>query len=359
MGSVKFSNLTDGQEIDLTKVNLFVDAGISAADVDVKQNNKDVQFFADGKTIFLTNWTLEQINTTSISFSNKSELLIGDDNIAVVNDVIANVLQSSRLDLDRNDQLRGLGGNDILLGGAGDDMIFGNGGDDTIDGGTGKDHLYGGNGDDTIFGGAARDYIYGIGGAKGGNDTVDGGEGNDRIVYSDQDETTHQTIDGGAGKDHIDGGQGDDILMGGAGNDVIDGHRGADIITGGLGKDLIIGNEGGDTIVANSADTPAEKAKCDVLRAFHTGSDHFDLPVAGTNTNYTEDDINNDSFAKAFARAEQLFQAGDGTITYVYIAGETKGYLFGDLVGGDLAPDLAIEIGNGVSLDQLAFSDII
>jgi len=42
------------------------------------------------------------------------------------------------------------GGNDTLIGGAGNDILYGQGGDDTLIGGAGDDILYGGAGDDTF-----------------------------------------------------------------------------------------------------------------------------------------------------------------------------------------------------------------
>jgi Ca2+-binding RTX toxin-like protein len=69
----------------------------------------------------------------------------------------------------------GLGGNDTLLGGAGDDRIYGGPGRDVITGGSGADHLYGGPGSDTIFA------------VDGERDIVDCGPGNDRAVVDSVD----------------------------------------------------------------------------------------------------------------------------------------------------------------------------
>ncbi|MBE9136109.1 type I secretion C-terminal target domain-containing protein [Nodosilinea sp. LEGE 07088] len=81
--------------------------------------------------------------------------------------------------------LFGLGGDDLLLGGAAPSLVFG---------GLGNDTLRGGIGDDGLFGGADND-----------------------------------TIDGGAGNDLLAGGDGDDILYGGAGTNTLTGGAGADI----------------------------------------------------------------------------------------------------------------------------------
>ena len=68
-------------------------------------------------------------------------------------------------------QINGFGGDDTLIGGAGNDLFFGEGTQfgapvDTF--GTGNDSIFGGAGNDTLFG-------------NDGNDTLDGGLGNDRL----------------------------------------------------------------------------------------------------------------------------------------------------------------------------------
>ncbi len=69
--------------------------------------------------------------------------------------------------------IRGLDGNDTLLGGAGRDTIYGFGGNDLLDGGSGNDKLYGGLGGDLIRPDTGLV----------GNDLIDGGEGIDTIDY--------------------------------------------------------------------------------------------------------------------------------------------------------------------------------
>ena len=97
---------------------------------------------------------------------------------------------------DDDDQIRGRGGNDLLIS---------LGGDDEVRGDQGNDILLTGN----------------------GNDFADGGKGNDVIAL-------------GAGSDTAWGGLGNDLIAGGEGDDVIWGGRGRDVLVGGPGQDLYL-----------------------------------------------------------------------------------------------------------------------
>jgi Ca2+-binding RTX toxin-like protein len=83
--------------------------------------------------------------------------------------------------LGGNDLLRGGIGRDTLIGGNGNDALFGDDGDDTLHGGDGRDTLEGGDGDDLLEGAAGNDSL--TGGA--GRDTLDGGDGSDTYVLAD------------------------------------------------------------------------------------------------------------------------------------------------------------------------------
>ncbi len=143
---------------------------------------------------------------------------------------------------DTDDNIDGLGGNDVLYGYAGNDTLIGGDGNDTLDGDAGDDTLYGDAGADTLYGDI-------------GNDTLDGGDGNDTLDGYTGDDTLY----GGAGDDNLHGGDGygNDILEGGPGNDLLKGYNGNDTyrFSLGCGLDTITedGVSGGtDTIVFTS-----------------------------------------------------------------------------------------------------------
>lgn len=102
-------------------------------------------------------------------------------------------------------------------------LVSGEGGNDTIIGGAGNDELSGANGKDIILGGDGNDYLLGGGGA----DRLFGDAGND-------------TLSGGGGNDCLYGSVGSNWLIGGPGNDRLfaRGNVGAiDTVSGNLGLD--------------------------------------------------------------------------------------------------------------------------
>ena len=211
---------------------------------------------------------------------------------------------------DRDEDLHGFGGNDILYGGAGNDYLMGYKGDDVLSGGTGDDELSGGDGSDILNGGSGNDILIGGEGsdtyrfaAGHGQDIVEDYaentdesnilcfEGalvadtafirrdNDLVVraYGTEDEVLLPSYFSGYGDSRyrfvfdnrtlqpqdIDsllvvesmpadkvwtGSLGNDTILGGDGNDQLTGGGGSDIFNGGAGNDELKGNN-------NSADT--------------------------------------------------------------------------------------------------------
>ncbi|MEL7359062.1 MAG: glycerophosphodiester phosphodiesterase family protein [Cyanobacteria bacterium J06560_6] len=120
---------------------------------------------------------------------------------------------------------------EVLAGGPGDQIIRGEGGDDVLRGDlNNRDAQVGVGGDDIIYGGAGNDRI----GGKGGNDTLYGGADDDQIWGDD----------------------GDDLIYGGLGNDTLTGDdfsggRGADtfVLAAGEGTDTIVDFEVGTDLI--------------------------------------------------------------------------------------------------------------
>jgi Ca2+-binding RTX toxin-like protein len=134
-------------------------------------------------------------------------------------------------------------GADILIGGDKDDTLLGSNGNDNLNGGLGKDSLDGGAGADTLLGGAEEDILLG----DAGNDSLDGGDGKDILEGG----IGADTLLGGAEEDELFGGDGNDRLLGGDGKDFLVGGAGADTLTGGADLDTFIfeGAFGADRIV--------------------------------------------------------------------------------------------------------------
>jgi Ca2+-binding RTX toxin-like protein len=222
-------------------------------------------------------------------------------------------------------------GSKLLVG----DDLFTNIDDDnpnTLTGTNNRDQLRGMEGDDDLSGGGGNDLMFGQGGA----DKLYGEEGEDRL-------------DGGAGNDRLEGGDGKDVLTG---------YAGGDRLIGGAGSDRLEGGRGADTFEIASADSPNSEAEADNVVEFITKRDIFDLDRLGTANNYIEGRIKTDSYADALASANTLHCQVDGFKEYIFIAGESVGWLFGEFTG-DHSFELAIKILNGDRLDKLDFSDII
>jgi Ca2+-binding RTX toxin-like protein len=171
-------------------------------------------------------------------------------------------------------QISGLGGSDLIIGGAGNDYLDA---DIYIGGGTSYDYFY-----DELYGGAGNDTLTG-----GLGDYLDGGSGTDLVaidarasaigvtmsfatmIATGSDTILGTTILGMEGvsaaggslyDDLIDsssntfdsllaGRDGNDTLLAGSGADTIDGGSGADIMSGGLGHDTYYVDNLGDVIV--------------------------------------------------------------------------------------------------------------
>jgi Ca2+-binding RTX toxin-like protein len=185
------------------------------------------------------------------------------------NDFIIGDEQANRLHGGRSgrDTLRGLAGNDVLIGGldevdrAGNPLFIE---EDVLIGGPGDDELDGAFGEDTAdFGSSAVGVTADL---SAGHAT---GEGDDRLRgiedlagsgYSDQliGSTEANEIDGRAGNDTLGGLDGDDVFVGGTGDDTFHGGAGRDAIDFGRSRTPITADLGGGTVTGEGTDTLAE-----------------------------------------------------------------------------------------------------
>jgi hypothetical protein len=94
---------------------------------------------------------------------------------------------------------------------------------------------------------------------------------------------------GGPGDDKISGGAGNDLLYGGDGNDTLNGGAGDDILIGGLGNDVLHGGKGMDTflhLVGDGQDTITDFQNGDKLVTGDYIVDHRQLGFGDLDTNH-------------------------------------------------------------------------
>jgi D-alanyl-D-alanine carboxypeptidase len=148
----------------------------SANAVELMPSGDGLAFVMAGATLTLDR-DLRATTTASVSFADGSVIVVGDNAAGTAHDNRANtidILKDHRAAAAADNQLIGLGGNDVLKagrgddrlqGGTGDDALWGRAGDDVLSGGLGNDVLYGGTGNDRLTGGAGRDVMHGGAGA--------------------------------------------------------------------------------------------------------------------------------------------------------------------------------------------------
>ena len=178
---------------------LRFEAGVIAADVAVRHEGNDLNFYIVGffqnklsvvdyftsanrpltQAVFSdgTIWNTSVFESAQIGpignggffirGTSDSETLTGTDG----NDTIDG--------MDGADNVLGGDGNDYLLGGAGGDKLIGGNGDDLLNGGSDRDILVGGTGADTLLGDTGDDFLDG----GKGNDVLDGGPGKNTLVF--------------------------------------------------------------------------------------------------------------------------------------------------------------------------------
>lgn len=195
--------------------------------------------------------------------------------------------------------MKGLGGEDSIVGQNQNDTLHGGNGDDTMTGGLGRDHLFGGLGSDVLYAGTSssgysgseRNWLHGGGGGDSlrggggqdvlygdnGDDTLYGGSGRDRLLGGDKSDLLFGDFGsagtGGYHRDKIYGENGADTLYGDGGNDLLNGGKGADALYGGRGRDVLFGGAGADRFVFTYADL----GSVDVIKDFNRRKDVIDV----------------------------------------------------------------------------------
>jgi hemolysin type calcium-binding protein/galactose oxidase-like protein len=134
-------------------------------------------------------WKLTFIsNNISVNCFDKQPVIFGTERN---DDINGNKGRNVIYSLPGDDTIRGGRGSDFLCGGVGNDKIYGEDGDDKIFGFSGNDELYGSAGNDRLVGGAANDILSGGPGA----DIFDCGSGIDTILDFNRLESDTKTSD--------------------------------------------------------------------------------------------------------------------------------------------------------------------
>ena len=142
--------------------------------------------------------------------------------------------------------IRGLGGNDFIIGSSNADVILGN---------TGADNIYGLDGADTLYGGRGADLLF-----------------------------------GNKGADLLLGERGNDVIFGGRGNDSLSGGEGDDFLAGDGGTDTLTGGDGSDAFVLDIRHSTSDRTLVDIITDFSKDDDVLAL-TDGANDALTEADV--------------------------------------------------------------------
>lgn len=268
-----------GDDIIFSDVgNDFMDGGIGIDTLDFSNSSADITIDLSITTVQNSGVGFDRI----INFENVRGSTSGNDKLA--GDYLDN-------------EIYGLGGNDLLIGGSGDDLLNGGGGSDTAD-------------------------------YSGSYGSVDASL-SDGIAYSD----------GFGGRDIL---VGIENLIGSEFDDTLEGNSADNRITGGLGRDLMSGAGGNDVFIFNALeDTGISSADRDVIEDFSTG-DLIDLSSIDANL----DAIGNQAFNQIINGNQAFTQAGQLRLS--------NGVLYGN-TDGDADPEFAISLFGVASLQMADF----
>jgi Ca2+-binding RTX toxin-like protein len=225
------------------------------------------------------------------------------DTVASIENVVGSVYDDQISGSDFTDnELSGLGGNDWLLGEAGNDKLHGGDGEDHLIGGAGIDTLDGGDGDHDW-----ADYSDSATGVwvELATGIASGGTAEGDILIS------IESLRGSQSGDQLVGNGINNELQGGSGNDWLIGEDGADILNGGKGSDMLLGGTGADTFVWTSmAELGISMADTDVVLDFDGKFDHIDLSAIDADETLAGDQAFTIATG-AFTGPGQIAQFGD------------------------------------------------
>lgn len=149
-----------------------------------------------------------------------------------------------------DDNLRGDGLANVIVGADGADFIRGRGGDDSLSGGEGNDVIWGGVGADQMKGGGGRDRVQYSEGSSGVLVDLVQSFLNTGEAFGDTYEAI-EDIFGSSYNDRLRGDAGNNIIWGGDGKDFLQGREGNDSLYGGVGADTFFfaKNWGSDKVI--------------------------------------------------------------------------------------------------------------
>jgi Ca2+-binding RTX toxin-like protein len=246
-----------------------------------------------------------------IAFNSFDNLVLEDTNNLSDVFVLDNFLAANRAEVPPSEPLIGTAEGDRLLDLDNQDSIFGLEGDDTIDGGNGADEIFGNQGNDTIDGGRGNDEIFG----NQGNDRIEGNNDSDTI-YGGKD---MDTLNGEGGDDWLRGDREEDSLLGSIGNDILFGGKGNDTLSGSSGDDRLSGDLGDDLLYGG----------------WEQEQDTFVLAVGGgddTISNF-QDDLDRIEVTGGLTFSQLAFLPGEDSVISIVVAG--TGEVIGTITRAD------------------------